>query len=219
MRRDIGGVTQGAGPAALAVWRHPRPQGAAGRCVGRIDLAVDPRRVRRLAGRIRRAARREGRPTVVFTSPLRRCRLVGACLRRLGWTHRIDPDLIEADFGTWDGEPWDSIGSVPIDAWMADFADHRPGGGESVRSVLRRCERFLAGDRPWGASVVTHGGWCSALSWWGSERGRAGHLPGPSEWPAAIGYAKRLANIDAGVAAIRSMPRTAFSSGRTPGSA
>jgi alpha-ribazole phosphatase len=192
-------MTQGAGDAAdraalagLAVWRHPRPCAAAGRCVGRIDLPVDPRRVRRLAGRIRRAARREGRPAVVITSPLQRCRAVGRCLGRLGWIHRVDGDLVEADFGRWDGQPWDAIGVDAVDAWVADFADHRPGGGESVREVLARCRRFLSSGPPQGASVVSHGGWCSALQWLASDRGAAGEMPTADTWPPAIAYGRRL---------------------------
>ena len=74
-------------------WRHPRPRGVAGRCIGRTDVAVDPRKARRLARRIHREALREvahgqaapgliapgliapgqAAPRVVCCSPLRRC--------------------------------------------------------------------------------------------------------------------------------------------------
>ena len=43
--------------AAVVVWRHPKPIGAAGRCIGHTDLPVDPRKAKRLAHRIRRYAR------------------------------------------------------------------------------------------------------------------------------------------------------------------
>ena len=33
----------------LHIWRHPKPVGAAGLCLGRTDLPVDPRKARRLA--------------------------------------------------------------------------------------------------------------------------------------------------------------------------
>ena len=56
------------------IWRHPKPIGAAGRCIGRTDLPVDPRRAKRLAHRIRQHARRHHLPHAVVTSPLRRLR-------------------------------------------------------------------------------------------------------------------------------------------------
>jgi hypothetical protein len=69
---------------AVLAWRHPRPMGAEGRCIGgRTDLAVDARKAKRLAHRIRAVVRREGLVREVVCSPLERCRAVGRCLRRL----------------------------------------------------------------------------------------------------------------------------------------
>lgn len=173
-------------PAAAEVWawRHPRPEGAAGRCIGRTDLRLDPRKARRLARRIERAARRHGLPRVVWTSPLRRCRDVGRVLRRRGWVHRIDAALLEADFGAWDGLPWTRIARAEVDAWCADFAAHRPGGGEALAQVLARAAAWPdAGVGPW--LVVAHAGWMLARRWAGE------HGAPPREaavWPAAPAY-------------------------------
>jgi alpha-ribazole phosphatase len=179
----------------LAVWRHPRPIGADGRCVGRIDLAVDPRRVRRLARRIERVARREARPRVVFTSPAARCRAVGRWLRRRGWMHLVDARLHEADFGRWDGHRWDAIGREAIEAWVRDFTAHRPGGGETVGEVLERCRSFLSTVDPVRALLVTHGGWISALHWIASVAEDPARLPAAGDWPRAIGYGRRSAAV------------------------
>jgi alpha-ribazole phosphatase len=127
----------------------------------------------------------------VFTSPLRRGRDVGRWLRRWGWTHRIDPRLLEADFGTWDGRPWSTIGVDAVDAWVRDFADHRPGGGESVREVLLRCRAFLAAHGASRACVVTHGGWISSLDWWAGREDTQAPEPVAARWAPAIGHACR----------------------------
>jgi alpha-ribazole phosphatase len=170
--------------ALLWAWRHPRAEGAQGRCIGRTDLRVDPRRTKRLAHRIRQAARRHGLPCVVWTSPLRRCADVGRWLRRWGWEHRIDAALMEANFGAWDGLAWEHIPREEVDAWCVDFASARPGGGESLREVLARAAAWpLPAHTP--ALVVTHGGWMLARRWV-SLHPQPPQRPG--EWPQAPGH-------------------------------
>lgn len=168
-----------------AIWRHPTPQGVAGRCVGRSDVPVDRRKAKRLAHRIRQWARRHRAPPVVITSPLRRAVDVGRWLARWGWSHRIDARLSELDFGAWDGRPWCEIGAAPVDAWCADFARYAPGGGEPVAALLRRCAALLAEP---AACVVGHAGWISAARWL-VEHGQGGE-PTAAQWPAAVGYAR-----------------------------
>lgn len=128
------------------VWRHPQPQGVAGRCIGRTDVAVDPRRTKRLARRIQVVARRAGLARVVHTSPLQRCADVGRWLRRWGWTHVVDATLLELDFGTWDGQAWAHIGQTEVDAWCAAFATHAPGGGEPLVQLLKRAAAWQPGE-------------------------------------------------------------------------
>lgn len=169
-------------PAArLSAWRHPRPRDVAGRCIGRTDVAVDPRKARRLARRIHRQALRDAdMPRVVCCSPLRRCRDVARHLRRLGWRMVVDAALLEADFGHWDGRAWADILRVEVDAWVADFADHAPGGGESLRQVLARAAAWTP-PVP-GATVVAHAGWMLARQWL-RQHGRDA-LPCAAQWPA-----------------------------------
>jgi alpha-ribazole phosphatase len=177
-------VIQPTQPASGLVWRHPRPQGHHGRCIGRTDLRVDPRKARRLARRIDAHARQHGLPRWVVTSPLRRTAAVGRALRRLGWCHVVDEALLEADFGAWDGQAWSDIPVSEVDAWVADFADHAPGGGESLRAVMRRAAVWSA-PVP-GATVVGHAGWMLARQWvvqHGLDR-----LPQAAEWPAPPAY-------------------------------
>ncbi len=146
----------------LHAWRHPRAFDAQARCIGRTDLAVDIRRVRRLAAHIRSVAARERLPHIVITSPLTRSRAVGRWLDRFGWQHRIDDALTELDFGRWDGQPWSSLPEEEFRRWEADFVAFQPGGGESVGELLQRVRRFDPGP---ARVVVTHGGWLSAALW------------------------------------------------------
>jgi len=150
-------------PSGFIAWRHPRPIGHLGRCIGRTDLPIDPRKARRLARRIHRHAHRQGLPHLVCTSSLQRCRAVGRHLRRLGWRHVVDDALLEADFGTWQGQAWAHIARGAVDAWVADFLHHRPGGGESLQQVLTRAAAWQPPEP--GATVVGHAGWMLARRW------------------------------------------------------
>jgi alpha-ribazole phosphatase len=175
------------------VWRHPRPEGAQGRCIGaRTDLPVHWRRAKRLARRIQALARRERRPHVVRTSPLARCADVGRWLRRWGWRHLLDTDLRELDFGTWDGRPWDEIGRPAIDAWVASFASFAPPGGESLGSLIARARGCHI---PPGALVVGHGGWMLARRWLVTCEGDESAEPLAAAWarPPRHGECWRLA--------------------------
>jgi len=176
-----GHATAAAAPAVVYAWRHPRPIGAEGRCIGaRTDLPVDPRKAKRLAHRIRRQVRMKGLPRAVATSPLRRCRDVARWLRRFGFRCTVDARLIEFDFGAWDGRRWDEIARAEIDAWTAELDTHRPGGtGECVRELRARVADVLRAPR--AAVLITHGGWLSAALWLG-QRGEATEADA-ARWP------------------------------------
>lgn len=160
-------------PADLWLWRHPRPDGAAGRCVGQTDLPVNRRRAKRLAHRIRATARQQCLPRAVWTSPLRRCADVGRWLARWGWRHHIDARLMELDFGAWDGQPWTAIAWADVQAWEADFTGHAPGGGESLAVMAQRVADWVQQPAPADAApmarsprlLVAHAGVMQLLGW------------------------------------------------------
>lgn len=149
----------------LWLWRHPRPQGGAGRCYGCTDLPVDHRRAKRLAHRVRQAARRHALPRVVWTSPLARCRDVGRWLRRWGWCHHVDAALGELDFGAWEGRLWSELPREDIDAWVQSFAQHAPGGGEALPAFAARVRGFMQSHADGTTLVVAHGGWMVMARW------------------------------------------------------
>jgi alpha-ribazole phosphatase len=168
----------------LIVWRHPKPHGARGRCIGRTDLRVNPRRAKRLAHRIRAHVRREGGLRVVHTSPLERCAAVGRWLRRFGFAHCIDADLSEMDFGDWDGQPWSDIGREPVRVWEDDFVQHAPGNGESLARLFERVRRFASAHEG-TCFVVGHAGWINAWLWL-QQQPRI--MPTAATWPAPVPY-------------------------------
>ena len=164
----------------FTIWRHPKPVGAEGRCVGgRSDLPVDPRKAKRLAHRIRAHARRHGLAREVVTSPLQRAAAVGSWLKRWGFRWRIDLALAEMDFGCWDGKPWRDIPPEEFERWMGDFCGFDFDGGETLDALLAR----TAAWQPACALVVGHGGWINARRW-------SGGRPAPSTWPPPPGYGR-----------------------------
>ena len=181
---------EGDSAARISVWRHPKPRGVAGRCIGRTDVPIDPRKAKNLAHRIRTWARRQGAPRVVITSSLQRGVDVGRCLAGWGWKHRVDTRLNEVDFGEWDGKRWEQIGALAVEAWCLDFAHHAPGGGESVSALLLRCRQFIDEWSPTGALVVGHAGWISAARW---LQDAADEVPTAALWPRAVGYGEMVA--------------------------
>ena len=169
-------------------WRHPRPEGAEGFCIGHTDLGVDRRKARRLAYRMRDLARRHHLPRQVVTSPLRRCADVGRILRSWGWVHRIDPALIEMDFGQWDGRRWGMVPQEAVDAWCSDLLHNSAGGGETLLSLLRRVHAWQPGS---ARLMMGHAGWLCAAAWIAQHGCAAIGTPISADaWPAAPGYAK-----------------------------
>ncbi len=130
-----------------------------GRCYGRADLPLLPgwqATVPALAATLRGIA-----PRLVHTSPLQRCREPADALGTLlDIPVRIDPRLVELDFGDWDGRRWDALPREALDRWAADPLGFAPPGGESGRALVERVTRVreeLAGTGA-AAIVVSHGG-------------------------------------------------------------
>ncbi len=109
-----------------------------------------------------RLSRVDGLAAVV-SSPLRRARsTAGAVAAAAGLDVVADDDLVETDFGRWDGRTFaEVLQSWPAEhaAWLADGAV-APPGGESVNQVARRVrkvrDRLLAAYPGRTVVVVSH---------------------------------------------------------------
>lgn len=171
---------------ALTLVRHTRPLAADGLCYGRSEIALGPD----FAAEAAAIAARLVRPERIVTSPLGRCRRLAEHLgTALGAPVAIDDDWREMDFGAWEGRPWSAVPRAELDAWVADFLDARPHGGESVRMLLDRTRRALAGCA--GATVaVTHAGVIrAALFAAGGD---------PAAWQRPVGFGE-IVRLEAGV--------------------
>jgi alpha-ribazole phosphatase len=94
-----------------------------------------------------------------FTSPLERCtKLANHLFPAVKWQE--DARLAEIHFGEWEGKRWDDLAGPALDAWMADFVNEVPPGGESTLKLQERVELWMAQVSHAGGNyaVVTHGG-------------------------------------------------------------
>lgn len=186
-------------PLRLMLLRHAPVLGLApGVCYGALDLPAEEPAT---AAAARAIAPQLPASTPLWTSSRQRTRALGAAIARLRPDLRppqADPRLDEMDFGAWEGQAWSALPASAFDAWMADFAHHRVGGGESVAQLLARVAQALAalaagpcpdpgpgrqaGDGPAiDALWITHAGVIRAVHHLLAEGGR---LPAAaSAWP------------------------------------
>ncbi len=123
----------------MTLWlaRHARALVAPGICYGALDIAADAELTLASAQAL---ARELPLGTLVQVSPLKRCRQLADALQDLRpeLHFQTDARLREMDFGSWEGTLWSDIPRAAVDAWTADFAQHRFGGRESASEVLAR---------------------------------------------------------------------------------
>lgn len=139
----------------LYLVRHLRPMVPSGVCYGRSDLPVDPQLHADALPGLRSQLPYE---VPLFSSPLQRC---ASLARALSNEVRFDARLVELDFGAWEMCGWDRIARTEIDAWAADVALYRPGGGENVLDMAQRISAFyddLVGQALPAAIVLCHAG-------------------------------------------------------------
>jgi alpha-ribazole phosphatase len=141
--------------------RHPKPVDVLGACYGRRDVAVGAEDT----GAAALAVRQQLPASVlqnasIYTSPLSRCATLARDLAAPG-VPIVDHDLIEMDFGSWEGRSWDAVPRGQLDAWSRDLWGYRPGGGENAQAVAERWNRFLIRLRRMNREnvvAVTHAG-------------------------------------------------------------
>ncbi|MFC0504316.1 bifunctional RNase H/acid phosphatase [Micromonospora costi] len=119
-----------------------------GRYSGRGDVALSARGREQVAATARRVAALAPGAVAVVSSPLSRCTATaGAIADALGGRPvRRDDDLIECDFGAWEGRTFAEVRDGwpgELDAWLASTAV-APPQGESFVEVAERARRAVA---------------------------------------------------------------------------
>jgi alpha-ribazole phosphatase len=123
------------GSDELILVRHTRVAAAAGVCYGRLDVPL----VDAAAQDIAAALAVLPRCRRVYSSPAARClALARRVAARDGAPLELRRELLELDFGRWEGLRWDDVPRAELDAWAADPWGYAPGGGESAESLRRR---------------------------------------------------------------------------------
>lgn len=176
----------------LYIWRHPKPIAAEGICIGQTDIGVDRRKSKRLANQIEHFTREHQLPKLIWVSPLQRSLKVGQILAQRGFQCRIAPELVEIDFGEWDGRPWEQIAKQEIDDWCDNFAHFAPDKGESLQQLFERVEGWLnkvlaeQGSTP--ILAVGHAGWINAAKMIESRQGAPKIA---ADWSSSVAYGER----------------------------
>lgn len=170
------------GAHTLWLVRHAQPMIEPGVCYGQLDVPADIEATTVCA----RALAKILPPGInIICSPLQRCEQLAQLMVGLqpDLAYRTDPRLKEMDFGQWEGQRWDDIGAQALDAWVADFAHHRPGNGESVGQFMQRVAAVWDEARnPSGTLWITHAGVIRAATM--LHHGQR-QITSASQWPAA----------------------------------
>ena len=169
------------GAHTLWLVRHAQPMIEPRVCYGQLDVPADVAATTECACELAKILP----PDInIICSPLQRCEQLAQLLIGLqpDFSYRKDPRLKEMDFGQWEGKRWDDIGPQALDAWVADFANHRPGNGESVRQFMQRVADVWdeARNTP-GTLWITHAGVIRAAT---LLHGGQRQITSASQWPA-----------------------------------
>lgn len=141
--------------------RHPRPSNVEGLCYGDLDVPVEAKvftvAAETVSGQISSETLAQAS---IYSSPSMRCLELA---RRLASPREPVQckELMEMNFGDWQGRAWDKLPRVQLDAWARDVWGYRPGGGESAEMVAARWQCWLVQARRIGAGsivAVTHAG-------------------------------------------------------------
>jgi broad specificity phosphatase PhoE/ribonuclease HI len=137
-------------PTRLLLVRHGETElTAQGRYSGRGDVPLSETGLAQARATGARVAAMGVPIAAVITSPLARCVRTGEAISAALPGHvevAVEPDLVECDFGEWEGRTFAEVRTQwpdEMDAWLASTSV-APPGGESFRAVATRVRRAVA---------------------------------------------------------------------------
>ena len=95
----------------------------------------------------------------VYCSPKSRCTQLAHALQIADM--ELNDQLLELDFGEWEGKLWNEIHTPDLNAWMEDFVHVSRKGGESLQEMFSRVSTFMDSLRNENADkvlLITHAG-------------------------------------------------------------
>jgi broad specificity phosphatase PhoE/ribonuclease HI len=154
-------------PTRLVLVRHGETSlNAEGRYAGRGEVPLSAAGRTQAEATARRVARLVPAVAAVVSSPLERCTTTAATIAAAVGDPPVttEADLIECDFGEWEGRTFAEVRAQwpdELDAWLATTSA-APPGGESLQRVAKRVRRAAATLResyPGAAVVVVSHVW------------------------------------------------------------
>jgi probable phosphoglycerate mutase len=152
-------------PTRLILARHAETaRNAEGRYAGRGEVPLSEAGLAQAAALAGRVAQLAPAVAAVLSSPLERCTATAAAIAAAagGPPVSVEADLVECDFGEWEGHTFAEVRAQwpdEVDAWLASTSV-APPGGEALQQVATRVRRAAASLReayPAAAVVVvTH---------------------------------------------------------------
>jgi alpha-ribazole phosphatase len=142
--------------------RHTRLTVAPGICYGRAEIPLAPTFAAEAAELL---ACMPWAPDEIWTSPAARCARLANTFGVPAGRIRVDPRLLELDFGEWENRAWESFHSPQSEAWARDPCKLRPPGGETAGELHRRVGEIraellsrLVAEKNLRIAVITHAG-------------------------------------------------------------
>lgn len=146
---------------SLYLIRHTRVGCAPGLCYGQLDVPLaDSFAEEAQAVRERLKAQFPAGLPPVWSSPSQRCRALADALQV---PYRVDPRLMELNFGVWEGRTWAELDSPEARHWGDHWQSAAAPGGESLPELLARLQDFLGSIQGNDALLITHAGPIRAL--------------------------------------------------------
>ena len=100
----------------------------------------------------------------IFSSPLSRCAILAQYISKNKYNTKniiLEQQLLEINFGDWEGKKWLEIEKTKLNTWMANFVETEIPNGESFKIFHNRISLFLENLITQNLSkviIITHSG-------------------------------------------------------------